>query len=95
METFKDLIFAPHRNEDNCTQARVTFPNGYGISVLFGDAFYSNGVDNYEVALVDKNGYLDGYIFEKIGMKYPGDDVIGYVSEDFITDVMERVQQLD
>ena len=29
-------------------QAKVQFDNGYAMSVVFGEVFYSNGVDTYE-----------------------------------------------
>lgn len=36
------------KNQLNCTQAVITFNNGITLSVIFGEMFYSNGVDTYE-----------------------------------------------
>ena len=85
MKTFDDLVFKPHPVGIG-TQAYETFDNGYGVSVICGDLFYSNGVDTYELAVL-KDG--------KICYDTPiTDDVIGYLSEDEVTEVMKRVQRL-
>ena len=57
--------------------AVMRFDNGYGISVVKGNMFYSNGVDTYEVGIL-KEGVLcyDTPIT---------DDVIGYVSADEVS----------
>ncbi len=39
--------------------AVIEFDNGWGLSVIFGKCFYSNGVDTYECA-ISKNGKMDG-----------------------------------
>jgi len=100
MKTFKDLIFEDHpisvgadnlpisiRDDyKNAKHATITFDNGYGVSVIFGKCFYSNGVDTYEVA-VTKEGRLcyDTNITS---------DVIGYASEKKVTEIMKKVQNL-
>ena len=65
----------------------MEFENGYGVSVLFGYPFCSNGIDTYEVAIL-KNGYLcyDTYIT---------DDILGYQDEDEVTEIMRKVQELN
>lgn len=47
----------------DATQARMDFPNGYGISVLCGPQFYSNGLDTYEVGVMYQ-GILVRYFTE-------------------------------
>ena len=58
MKTFKDLKFEKHYYSPFCKeakQAKMNFENGFGVSVLFGNCFYSNGRNTYEVAVL-KNG---------------------------------------
>lgn len=43
---------------DKARQAIMEFENGYGVSVLFGEAFYSNGIDTYEVAILKDGAYV-------------------------------------
>lgn len=93
MKTFDDLVFEPHpitgcgiaRYKD-CKRAVMNFENGYGVSVLFGTAFYSNGVDTYELAAL-----LEGELC------YPaeiGNDVLAYRSKDEVTEAMMKIQLL-
>src|SRR5574344_2639288 len=108
MKTFEDLKFEeqelvkagrtflllhPERKDDsvvnemlNAKRAILDFPNGYGVSVLFGSLFYSNGIDTYDLAVL-KDGRLC----------YDTDitnDVMGWLSKDEVTEVMEKVQNL-
>lgn len=90
MKSFKDLIFKPHPYskiyEQIGKQAIMNFENGYGVSVLLGDMFYSNGIDTYELAVL-KNGHLcyDTPIT---------DDVLGHKSKEQISEIMRLVQEL-
>lgn len=98
MKTFEDLVFmvwpqlpesqknAPIPEHEDARQAIMHFENGYGISVLKGDIFYSNGTDTYEVDILH-NGELcyDTPITN---------DVIRYVTSEQITDIMKRIQEL-
>ena len=64
--------------------AVAKFANGYGVSVVFGDKFYSNGIDTYEV------GVLDG---ESIADDKNGNQMIyGWVSKERVTEIMKMVQ---
>lgn len=62
------------------TQATMEFPNGYGISVVCGVQFYSNGHDTYEVC--------DLYQ----GSSHYG-QVRGWLSADEVTRVMKEIQE--
>lgn len=100
MKTFNDLQFEAHpisigadklpfslrKDYENAKQATMDFDNGYGVSVLIGGCFYSNGVDTYEVAVM-KNGAIcyDTPIT---------DDVIGRITSDEVTEIMKQVQKL-
>ena len=89
MKTFKDLKFEEHQIAKiykGAKQATMNFENGFGVSVLVGSCFYSNGVNSYEVAVL-KNGGLcyDSGLTE---------DVFGWLSASEVSDVMEEVQML-
>ena len=93
MKTFKDLNFTAHpisksniKHFKNSKQAIIDFDNGFGVSVVFGNAFYSNGIDTYELAII-KDGSIC-YSTEITG------DVIGHLSEQEVTDIMIKVQNL-
>lgn len=55
-KTFEDLQFGPHYILEEGQHAKIMFENGYGVSVVFGDVFYSNGIDTYEVAIIKGKG---------------------------------------
>lgn len=60
MKTFKDLEFKNHpisrtKRYKDAKQALYHFENNYGVSVVFGSCFYSNGIDTYEVAILYKD----------------------------------------
>lgn len=67
------------------TQARMDFPNGYGISVLRGEQFYSNGKDTYEVGVFYR-GRLIRY--------FEHDSVLGWQNKKQVTEIMKEVQEL-
>ena len=88
-KTFHDLEFKPHpisEVEEKPThfQAVMHFPNGYGVSVVLGTMFYSNGVDTYEVAIL-KKGRID-FEYNVIGDVYPRR------TADEVTEIMSKVQ---
>jgi hypothetical protein len=100
IKQFKDLVFNPHplakeaeklpnylrREYAESKHAKMFFENGYGISVLFGSMFYSNGVDSYEVGVL-KGGTLcyDTPITN---------NVIGYIPAAEVSDIMRKIQEL-
>ena len=86
MLTFSMLKFKKHPYSKTTKIAKMNFKNGYGISVLCGLDFYSNGVNTYEVAVL-KNGVLcyDTYITE---------DVLPYQRIDEVNDIMRKIQAL-
>jgi hypothetical protein len=84
MKTFKNLRFKSHPFRGQ--MASMYFKNGYGVSVLCGTAFHSNGVDTYEVAIL-----RDGEITYDTDIT---DDVLGHLSKKEVTEVMKKVQEL-
>ncbi len=90
MKKFKDLEFKTREGFeilDGGEQARMNFSNGYGVSVLFGDTWYSNGVDTYELGVTRGKALV--YPFEGY------EDVHGYLYSDEVTELMIRVQELE
>ena len=84
MKTFEDLVFTDHPFYEGGQQAILWFDNGYGVSVLCGARFYSNGRDTYEVVAM----YDDQ-------LTYPmEDDVVGYLQPWEVTEYMDKVQRL-
>ncbi len=86
MKQFKDLQFKKHPHL-NGVISRITFDNGYGASVVKHEFSYGGPNGLYELAVLDKNGDLtyDTPITN---------DVIGYLREIDVTDVMEKIQKL-
>lgn len=86
MKEFKDLDFGAHSAGLGGTHATMVFDNGYGVSVITGRMFYTSEEKPYEVA-VTKGGSLcyDTPITN---------DVLGYRTEEEVTEIMKQVQEL-
>ena len=97
MKTFKDLEFKPHKTGDG-KQAVMFFDNGYGISVVrfkigfsgLGYGSYTSNESEWEIAVLtgDKDEYRLTY------NTHITDDVIGHLSNDGVTEIMENIQSL-
>jgi hypoxanthine-guanine phosphoribosyltransferase len=61
-------------------QAKMKFENGYGVSVLLGDLFYSNGVDTYEIMCFDDKNKFIG-------------DPLGHLTKDEVNHEMMKLQR--
>ena len=86
MKQFKDLEFKTHPQLDGVV-SRIIFDNGYGASVVKHEFSYGGKDGLYELAVLDKHGELT--------YETPiTNDVIGYLREIDVTDVMEKIQQL-
>jgi len=93
MKTFKDLIFNQHELSDsgipmfeNAKQAVEKFNNGYSVSVLFGNCFYSNGKNTYEVAIL----YEDEITYNT----EITNDVIAHATQEEVSEIMKKIQTL-
>jgi len=84
MADFTDLVFTPHENFPDATQAAFEFPNGYGISVITGGFAYTSPSSPYEIAVV-----LHGALCYDTLIT---DDVLGWQTAD---DVSKRMAQLE
>jgi hypothetical protein len=87
MKAFKDLEFFEHPNHLGGVQARITFDNGYGASIVKTPHTYGGDKGLYELAVFGK----DGHITYATPIT---DDVIGYLRPEDVTDVMVKIQQL-
>ena len=86
MITFNDLTFKTHPSHMEGVQARITFENGYGASVVKTPYTYGGDRGLYELAV-----FKDGEITYATPIT---DDVIGYLRPEDVTDVMAKIQQL-
>lgn len=90
MKTFKDLDFKSYPCA-NGKQARMDFPNGFGVSIVqfkIGNSWasYTSNEDEWEFAV-----FHDGHLCYTTPIT---EDVIGHQSDKQITELMARVQQL-
>ena len=85
---FSELKFEPHQNDGlgYKTQARVTFKNGYGASVITGDKAYTNDTCPYELAVLKYNVLC--YDTEITN------DVIGYLNEIEVESLLLEIEKL-
>ena len=68
-------------------KSRMHFDNGYGVSVVSHSYSYGGRDGLYEVAVLDSN--------DELTYDTPvTNDVIGYLTEEDVTDVMKQVQDL-
>jgi len=84
--SFSHLQFSPRFGDG--IQARFTFPNGFACSVVRGFTTYGGRDGLYELAVLDPDGCVT-YDTEIT------DDVLGYLTQDDVTDVMNRISQLE
>ena len=87
MKTFKDIVFKEHPSTFGGVIGRIEFHNGYGASIVQGPNTYGGDRGLYELAVLGKDGQItyDTPITS---------DVIGYLRDIDVTDVMEKIQQL-
>ncbi len=89
MKTFDDLNFEQINDTPFMVgkKARMSFDNGYGVSVVSHTYSYGGKKGLYEVAVLGSDGDLT--------YETPvTNDVIGYLSEKGVSDVMKKVQEL-
>lgn len=93
-KTFEDLKFQEliriYKYEHPGHQAVMFFENGYGVSVLLGEDFYSDGINTYEVAVI-KGKANEWELCDDTPVT---DDVLGYQTKEQVTEIMKEVQRL-
>ena len=89
MKTFEDLEFEQLNDAPYMVgkKSRMHFDNGFGVSVVSHTHSYGGRSGLYEVVVLDKDGLLT---YENRVTS----DVIGYLTEEDVTDVMKQVQNL-
>ena len=87
-KTFKDLEFVPTEEFLSGIRSTCHFDNGYGVSVVRHKFSYGNKLNLFELAIIDKVGDI-------VYSTPITDDVLGYLSEDDVSDTMIKVQRLD
>ena len=89
MKKFEDLEFEQVNDAPYMVgkKSRMHFDNGYGVSVVSHSYSYGGRDGLYEVAVLDSNNQLtyDTSVTN---------DVLGYLTEEDVTDVMKQVQEL-
>ena len=87
MKTFKDIEFKPNpMGEDFGIVSRTKFDNGYEVSVVKSPYSYGGKDGLYELAIFkDDDICYDTPITN---------DVLGYLSEKEVTEVLIKIQQL-
>jgi hypothetical protein len=88
MTTFKDLIFEKIEDEFlKGKKCRIHFENGFGASVVSHDYSYGGAGGLYELAvLFDNEIHYDNPI--------ANGDVRGYLTEDDVSELLIKIQQL-
>jgi hypothetical protein len=82
--SFDDLEF--EEEGSGHLRASITFPNGYGASVITGPLTYGNDARPFELGVL-KNG--------KLCYTTPvTDDVIGWLTPDMVTDLLNQIADL-
>lgn len=90
MHTFDDLVFLPHKSGlEGHTHAKMTFDNGFRVSVICGKEFYSNGKDTYEVMTL--NGDVSLPLADNV-RHGDGTGVYGHLSAHDVTAIMVVLQ---
>ena len=86
MKTFKDLEFNSFNHGDG-VQAKMMFENGFGASIIRSSFSYGGNKGLYEIAVLDTDGELT-YDTDVT------DNVIGHLTPEQITKIMEQIQAL-
>lgn len=88
MKTFKDLEFETLKDSFRTGKVgRMSFDNGYGISVVSHTHSYGGDKGLYEIGVL---GPDDNITYETIITN----DVIGYLDENEVSKYMEQIQKL-
>jgi hypothetical protein len=89
MKTFQDLEFEQINDAPFMVgkKSRMHFDNGYGVSVVSHSYSYGGRDGLYEIAVLDSN--------DELTYDTPvTNDVIGYLTEEDVSNIMKQVQEL-
>lgn len=80
------------------TQRFYFFPNGYGASVVQGEGTYGYEKGLWELAVItwkeDAAGEVDGKAFDLCYDTPITDNVLGYLSEDAVDELLVKIESL-
>ncbi len=84
--TFEELDFKAHPAKMGGIHACNTLKNGWGVSVIQGDMFYTSGSEEYELAVLGKDGELhyDNPVADG--------DVRGHLKKDELMELINQVE---
>ena len=85
LKEFKDLKFYEHKTLGFETQARMDFPNKYGVSVITGEYAYTSTMMPYELAVFYKGNLCYGSGITNT--------VLRYLTKEKVTFYMKKVQR--
>ena len=89
INSFEDLVFAPHRNKmEGSVQALHELPNGITISVVGGQHLYGDGINSFEVGAwrTHSSQWEDYWI-----RLSEHDDVLGWQSKENVTEIIQKL----
>ena len=94
MKTFADLEWKTHP-VGNGKQGKLFFPNGFGVSVVQFKAgsmwgSYTDNESEWELAVLEGSESESSLTY----LTPITDDVLGHLTEQEVTDIMKRVQEL-
>lgn len=96
---FRNLQFTSHRVLKKAHSAKIYFINGYGVSVISGSMFRSNGkpIDDetatFEVAILYQKGLIYDTPISIDGEPVSTSDVLGHLTARQVSQVIEQVLQ--
>lgn len=85
---FEDLKFDTSEEYPYGIRCHIEFDNGWGASIIRNEMSYGGRDGLYEIAVLDSDGNIS-YDTEVT------DDVIGYLEEEEVISVLEKIKQLD
>jgi len=88
--TFDDLKFEERKSLPGI-QAFAFFSNGYGASIIKGQGSYGGSEDLYELGVIKMN---EDYSWDLCYTTEITNDVIGFLTPENITSLLERIEAL-
>lgn len=76
------------RSDSLMSRVRLTFQNGYGLSIIRGEYSYGGPQGLFEIAPLDKQGELDGSLLNE---EDQGDDVLGHCDLDKVKYYIKKI----
>lgn len=91
-EPWHGLYLYGYREFDDGVQYIFKFNNGFGASVVKSIGTYGHAQDLWELAVIR---IKDDYTFDLVYDTDVTDDVIGYLTDDKVNELLDRIKNLD